>query len=123
MDHTRAEVTSAARPDAGIAKPLNVGNRRISNHPASALPKTSLMETQIKASLNALLGAIKASDGQAIADEMAKLDDFLERGRAGLHPQLVHFLENRSYAKALMFLGGDTDIPVGVCGGRAGRKL
>jgi hypothetical protein len=80
------------------------------------------METQIKTSLTALLAAIKASDGQTVADEMTRLDDFLERGRAGLHPQLVHFLENRSYAKALMFLGGDTDIPVGVCGGRAGRK-
>jgi hypothetical protein len=80
------------------------------------------METQIKASLNALLAAIKAADGQIIADEMAQLDDFVARGRAGLHPQLVHFLENRSYAKALMFLGGETDIPVGVCGGRAGKK-
>jgi hypothetical protein len=80
------------------------------------------METQIKASLTALLSAIKATDGQTVADEMTKLDDFLARGRAGLHPQLVHFLENRSYAKALMFLGGETGIPVGVCGGRAGRK-
>jgi hypothetical protein len=80
------------------------------------------METQIKDSLTALLAAIKASDGQSVADEMTRLEDFLARGRAGLHPQLVHFLENRSYAKALMFLGGDTDIPVGVCGGRAGKK-
>lgn len=79
------------------------------------------MEIQIKDSLVALLAAIKAADGQRIADEMAKLDEFLARGRGGLHPQLVHFLENRSYAKALMFLGGESDIPVGVCGGRAGR--
>lgn len=81
------------------------------------------METQIKASLQALLDAIKTANGQTIADEMAKLDDYLERGRAGLHPQLAHFLENRSYAKALMFLGGAQDIPVGVCGGRAGKKV
>lgn len=80
------------------------------------------MENQIKNSLSALLAAIKASDGQVVADEMAKLDDFLERGRPGLHPQLVHFLQNRSYAKALMFLGGETNIPVGVCGGRAGKS-
>lgn len=79
------------------------------------------METQIKASLQSLLSAIKQSDGSTIAAEMARLDDLLEQGRAGLHPQLVHFLQNRSYAKAAMFLGGDTDIPVGVCGGRAGR--
>jgi len=80
------------------------------------------METQIKASLVSLLAAIKASDGQVVADEMARLDDWAARGRAGLHPQLVHFLENRSYAKALMFLGGETDIPVGACGGRAAKK-
>jgi hypothetical protein len=79
------------------------------------------METQIKTSLQRLLAAIKSSDGQVIADEMVKLDDYVERGRAGLHPQLTHFLQNRSYAKALMFLGGETNIPVGACGGRAGR--
>jgi hypothetical protein len=79
------------------------------------------MEAQIKDSLTKLMAAIKAADGQVIADEMTRLDDFVARGRPGLHPQLVHFLENRSYAKALMFLGGETNIPVGVCGGRAGR--
>ena len=79
------------------------------------------MEKQIKDALDALLAAIKAADGQTIAAEMVKLDDYLARGRAGLHPQLVHFLENRSYAKALMFLGGNLDIPVGICGGRAGK--
>jgi hypothetical protein len=52
---------------------------------------------------------------------MARLDESLARGRGTLHPQLVHFLENRSYAKALMFLGGETNIPVGACGGRAGK--
>ncbi len=80
------------------------------------------METQIKESLTALLHAIKVADGQGIAREMGQLDDLLERGRAELHPQLAHFLEKRSYPKALMFLGGESDIPVGVCGGRAARK-
>ncbi len=80
------------------------------------------METQIKESLTALLAGIKAADGQSVAAEMAKLDEFLERGRSTLHPQLVHFLQNRSYAKAVMFLGGATDIPVGACGGRAGKS-
>ena len=80
------------------------------------------MEIQIKAAIVALLAAIKAGDGQSVAEEMARLDDFLGQGRLVLHSQLVHFLENRSYAKALMFLGGETDIPVGACGGRAARK-
>lgn len=79
------------------------------------------METQIKDSLMALLAGIKAADGRVIAEEMVKLDDYLAQGRGnGMHPQLVHFLENRSYAKALMYLGGETNIPVGRCGGRAG---
>lgn len=81
------------------------------------------METQIKEALISLLAAIKAADGQVIADEMARLDGYLGAGRASgeLHPQLVHFLERRSYAKAVMFLGGETNIPVGACGGRAGK--
>jgi hypothetical protein len=79
------------------------------------------MELQIKEALVALLDGIKRSDGPVIATEMARLDDLLERGRAGLHPQLTHFLERRSYAKALMFLGGESDIPVGACGGRPAK--
>jgi hypothetical protein len=115
MDHTIGTETSAARLEAGIAIRLNVRNSRISNF----APPT--METQIKAALASLLAAIKAADGQTVADAMAKLDEYVARGRTALHPQLVHFLENRSYAKALMFLGGDTDIPVGAWGGRAGQ--
>ena len=82
------------------------------------------MEHRIKESLVALLAGIKAADGQVIADEMAKLDEMVAQGGASgeLHPQLVHFLANRSYPKALMFLGGEANIPVGVCGGRAGQK-
>ena len=79
------------------------------------------METEIKAALIALLDAIKTSNGEVIGVEMGKLDGFLDAGRMTLHPQLVHFLERRSYAKAVMFLGGESDIPVGICGGRAGR--
>jgi hypothetical protein len=80
------------------------------------------METEIKASLIALLDAIKASNAQVIAAEMARLDDFAARGRLTLHAQLLHFLERRSYAKAAMFLGGAQDIPVGACGGKASRS-
>jgi hypothetical protein len=79
------------------------------------------MEAQIKESLNSLLEAIKQSDGPRIGAEMGRLEDLLAQGRLALHPQLVHFLERRSYAKALLFLGGETDIPVGACGGRPSR--
>jgi hypothetical protein len=77
------------------------------------------MEQRIKESLIALMDGIKRADGEAIASQMAMLDKYLDAGRKTLHPQLLHFLERRSYPKALMFLGGETDIPVGICGGRA----
>lgn len=80
-----------------------------------------MSETEIKVSLNLLLDAIKRSDGPVLAAEMARLDDCVQRQGMALHPQLLHFLGNRSYAKALMFLGGEQDIPVGVCGGRHAR--
>lgn len=79
------------------------------------------MKIQIKQSLIALMNGIKLSDGLVIAEEMARLEEMVGRGRAGLHPQLVHFIERRSYAKALMFLEGDTP-QAGICGGRAGRS-
>ena len=75
------------------------------------------MESEIKASLIALLNGIKAADGRIVAVATAHLDDLVERCRTGLHPQLVHFLEQRSYNKALMFLRGSPDIPAGICGG------
>lgn len=79
------------------------------------------METDIKKALDQLLAAIASGDGPVITTEMGKLDTFLVEGRGHLHPQLVHFLENRSYAKAHLFLGGESDIPVGICGGKHGR--
>lgn len=79
------------------------------------------METEIKQSLIALLDGIKVSDGSIIAREMARLDDYADRVGTALHPQLLHFLQRRSYAKALMFLEGDTP-PAGICGGRAGKS-
>jgi hypothetical protein len=76
------------------------------------------MEPQIRASLISLLDAIKRSDGATVAEEMGRLDEFLAQGRTagGLHPQLVHFLEKRSYAKALMFLGGEPPLRQGFAG-------
>ena len=92
-----------------FAKPGNLDNCRLSLAP-------SAMEDQIKASLVSLLAATRAADGQIVAEEMARLDGWLERGRAGLPSQLVHFLENRSYAKALRFLGGETLLRQGFAG-------
>jgi hypothetical protein len=75
------------------------------------------MEERIKSTLVELLDAIKRADGEAVASRMALLDELLLKGRTSLHPQLAHFLQNRSYPKALVFLGGEAAIP-GSCGGR-----
>ncbi|WP_255558845.1 hypothetical protein [Horticoccus luteus] len=79
-------------------------------------------EIKIKDALAALFAGIARGDGAVVMMETTKLDDLLANHRAALHPQLRHFLEGRSYAKALMFLGGETDIPVGACGGGQARK-
>jgi hypothetical protein len=80
------------------------------------------MSAQLKDHLTLLMAAIKNGDGPGISAAMGEVEAALAANRAGLHPQLVHFLEQRSYAKALLYLGGAEDIPVGRCGGRAGRE-
>jgi hypothetical protein len=76
------------------------------------------VEIELKKSLISLLESIKRGDAKGMSDQMNLVEGFLADGRDRLHPQLVHFLERRSYSKALMFLGGATDIPAGACGGK-----
>jgi hypothetical protein len=73
-------------------------------------------DDQIKKSLMALMDAIRRADAAAVAAETQALDRCLDAAGEGLHPQLAHFLRNRSYPKALMFLGGEAAIPGGSCG-------
>lgn len=75
------------------------------------------MDTEIRDALLALHAAIPRADGAAIATQTARLDDLLASGRGTLHPQLAHFLERRSYAKALAWLGGETPA-AGTCSPR-----
>jgi len=80
-------------------------------------------ESKIKAALIRLHAGIKASDGTVISSALGELDDLLAAHRETLHPQLAHFLAGRSYAKALMYLGGGDELearpasPPGGCGG------
>ena len=74
-------------------------------------------ESEIKAALISLLAGIKSSDGPLISREMQRLDEFLAAGKAAHSPQLAHFLERRSYAKALTLLGGESPA-AGACGPR-----
>lgn len=82
-----------------------------------------MTEPKIKAALIRFTAGIKNSDGPAISAALTEVEALLAAHRGELHPRLVHFLEGRSYAKALAFLGGGDDLtarpasPPDGCGG------
>jgi hypothetical protein len=67
-------------------------------------------EAQIKAALIRFHSAIKTADGPAVSAALSEVEALLAAHRTELHPRLVHFLEGRSYAKALAWLGADSDF-------------
>lgn len=80
-------------------------------------------ETEIKEALMRFNAAIKNSDGAALSAALNEVEALLGAHRGALHPQLQHFLEGRSYAKALAWLGAADELgakpssPQGGCGG------
>jgi hypothetical protein len=89
-----------------------------------------MTETKIKDALIRFTNAIKSADGAAVSSALNDVEALCAAHRGELHPQLVHFLEGRSYAKALAWLGGEEGgpgaenafgrpgSPPGGCGGR-----
>lgn len=77
-----------------------------------------MIESSVKKSLQALQSAIRSADADGITAAVTQLDRLTAEHTGQLNPQLLHFLQRRSYEKALAFLGGDEDIPSGSCGGR-----
>lgn len=85
-----------------------------------------MSEARVKDALQKFDAAAKAADGPGISATLAELEALLAAHRGELHPQLVHFLEGRSYAKALLWLGGRSEFakpasPPGGCGGGGHR--
>ncbi len=82
-----------------------------------------MVEVKIKDALIRFNGAIKNADGVALSAALNEVESLLGAHRAELHPQLRHFLEGRSYAKALAWLGAGDELgakpasPPGGCGG------
>jgi hypothetical protein len=79
-------------------------------------------ESKVKAELLRFDAAVQAGDGSAISSALTAIESLLTAHRHEMHPQLVHFLEGRSYAKALLYLGGRSEFakpgsPPGGCGG------
>ena len=64
-----------------------------------------MTEAKIKAALIRFNAAITNADGPGISAALNEVEALLAGGRTALDPQLVHFLEGRSYAKALAWLG------------------
>jgi hypothetical protein len=69
-----------------------------------------MSESQIKAALIRFNKAITNSDGAGLSLALNEVEALLARDRATLDPQLVHFLEGRSYAKAIAWLGAGEEL-------------
>lgn len=82
-----------------------------------------MTEAKIKAALIRFAGGIKNSDAATVSASLNEVEALLAAHRSELEPRLVHFLEGRSYAKALAWLGGGEELaarpatPPGGCGG------
>lgn len=70
---------------------------------------------EIKSCLRVITNPKDARPGE-FRENLDRLDGLLEAHRASLHPRLRHFLENRSYQKAWIWLEGGAPEK-GSCGG------
>ncbi len=69
-----------------------------------------MTEDKIKAALIRFNAAITNSDGSALSTALNEVEALLASSRAELDPQLVHYLDGRSYAKALAWLGAGDQL-------------
>lgn len=79
-----------------------------------------MIQGKIRQTLLRLRDAISTADSETITLALAELDRLAAEHGRELDPQLLHFLQRRSYDKALAFLAGDDDIRAGICGGKKG---
>ena len=64
--------------------------------------------------LKSLMAAIRSGDGEALRRDLAAVDRQREALGEEAPPMLRHYLERRSYEKALAFLeGGDESLEAG----------
>ncbi|HAU59205.1 MAG TPA: hypothetical protein DCW45_02440 [Opitutae bacterium] len=72
------------------------------------------MMEELKSSLRLITNPKDAKPGELIR-ELKLLDEILNQNASQLDPRLRHFLQNRSYEKALIWLKGE-EPEKGVCG-------
>lgn len=69
---------------------------------------------ELKSSLHLITNPKKAKPGELL-NALQKMDEVLNDRRTEIHPRLLHFLQNRSYQKALTWIdGGEPER--GTCG-------
>lgn len=56
---------------------------------------------------------------QKMMASLAEMESLLAHNRSDMPPQLVHFLDRRSYEKAAQYCTGQLELPRGTCGARA----
>jgi len=70
---------------------------------------------EIKSCLQVITNPKDAKPGE-FKQTLARLDEIVREQKQSLNPRLRHFLENRSYQKAVVWLAGETPEK-GSCGG------
>lgn len=55
---------------------------------------------------------------EKLMSALTEVDALLSRNRSQMPPELVHFLERRSYEKAAQFCEGNLGVARGTCGAR-----
>lgn len=78
-----------------------------------------MIEAQLRETLERLTGAIDSGDAAVIRSSLADIESTVAAHKSEIDAQLRHYLRNRSYLKALMYIKGESDIPKGRCGGRS----
>ena len=68
---------------------------------------------ELKSSLRLITNPKDAKPGELIR-ELKSLDEMLNQNASNLDPRLRHFLQNRSYEKALLWIEGGTPEK-GIC--------
>ncbi|MDA0344065.1 MAG: hypothetical protein O2908_07880 [Verrucomicrobia bacterium] len=77
--------------------------------------KISGLMDEIKSCLEVITNP-KDAKPEEFRQTLARLDVLVSEQKQTLHPRLRHFLENRSYQKAVIWLAGETPEK-GTCGG------
>ena len=80
------------------------------------MSKDSTLEQRVAGALIDLVEVMTSPDTSRMVASMEKLDAIVASDDGQLHPRVKHFLERRSYAKALAWMQGNSpSAPSGAC--------